>query len=115
MDDRFWSAVEVLVESSEIKIDRPKGSSHPRHPDVVYPLDYGYLMGTQAGDQSGIDLWIGRDEGRHVTGVLCTIDLDKGDAEVKILLGCTKDDAREILAFHNQGSQSGMLIMRCFG
>jgi len=112
MDEKFWSAVDALLAKSEIVIDRPKGSMHPRHSAVVYPMDYGYLVGTHSGDQAGIDLWIGSLEERRVTGILCTIDLDKGDAEIKVLLGCTDDEARETLAFHNRGEQSGILIMR---
>jgi len=29
------------VLESEIVIDRPKGSHHPRYPEIVYPVDYG--------------------------------------------------------------------------
>jgi hypothetical protein len=46
----YWKALDVLVDSSAIKIDRPRGASHPRFSDVVYPLDYGYLEGTSSGD-----------------------------------------------------------------
>ena len=112
MDDKFWKGVDGLVGAFEIKIDRPKGSTHPRYPNVVYPLDYGYLVATHSGDQDGIDIWIGSLEEHRVTAIVCTIDLDKSDAEVKILLGCTKSETQEILAFHNQGRQSGILIER---
>ena len=39
----FWTAAETLVAQSRIVIDRPKGSAHPRYPDFLYPVDYGYL------------------------------------------------------------------------
>ncbi len=42
-DDGFWKALERLVSESEIVIDRPKGSTHPRYADIVYSVDYGYL------------------------------------------------------------------------
>jgi inorganic pyrophosphatase len=112
MDEEFWSAIEALAEKSEIVIDRPKGSTHPRFLDVSYPLDYGYLAGTRSGDQSGIDLWMGSLDEPRVSAIVCTIDLNKSDAEIKILLGCTKSEANQILAFHNQGGQSGILIKR---
>jgi inorganic pyrophosphatase len=112
MDRNFWFAVDTLVAKSEIMIDRPKGSIHPRHPTVVYPQDYGYLVGTRSGDQGEVDLWIGGLEGQRVTGIVCTIDLDKGDAEIKFLLGCTEKESQEIVAFHNQRRQSGILIKR---
>ena len=42
-DESFWTAIGSLVRESEIVIDRPKGSRHPRYPELVYPVDYGYL------------------------------------------------------------------------
>lgn len=42
----FWQAMDKLVSESELVIDRPKGSRHPRYPDIKYQVDYGYLNGT---------------------------------------------------------------------
>jgi inorganic pyrophosphatase len=110
--EQFWSQLQSLVSSSRIVVDRPRGSSHPRRPEVVYPYDYGYLAGTAAGDGEGIDVWLGTLETRTVTGVVCTVDADKRDVEVKILLGCSGDEQSAILAFHNRGSQAGVLVER---
>jgi inorganic pyrophosphatase len=49
----FWQALEKLVTESELVINRPKGSRHPRYPGLEYPLDYGYLKGTKAMDGGG--------------------------------------------------------------
>lgn len=38
----FWSALDELVAGSDLVIDRPQGAAHPRYPDLVYPLDYGF-------------------------------------------------------------------------
>lgn len=27
-------------------VDRPIGSYHPEHPDLYYPVNYGYIKGT---------------------------------------------------------------------
>ena len=32
------------------KIDRPMGSYHPRHKDMFYPINYGYVTGIKGGD-----------------------------------------------------------------
>jgi inorganic pyrophosphatase len=40
---KFWAAAEHLVSTSEIVIDRPKGSAHPKLPEVIYPVAYGYV------------------------------------------------------------------------
>lgn len=65
-----------------------RGRSHPRYPDVVYPLDYGHLTDTTSADGAEVDVFVGRAGGRGVVGVLLTADLDKRDVEIKILLDC---------------------------
>ena len=42
-DASFWHEIAQLAKTNVIIIDRPKGSAHPRYPQVIYPLDYGYL------------------------------------------------------------------------
>lgn len=111
-NDFFWPGLDRLVSLCPLCIDRPQGATHPRYPDFVYPFDYGYLEGTTAADGGGIDVWVGSLPDRQVTAVICTIDLHKRDAEMKILLGCTPDEARAILATHNTGAQAGILIER---
>jgi inorganic pyrophosphatase len=108
----FWLAVDRLVDTSTLIIDRPKGSPHPHHASWQYPLDYGYLQETRAPDGDGIDVWVGSLADARVTGVIVTVDLDKGDGEFKLLLGCTAKEARTALHVHNQGSQAGILITR---
>ena len=114
MDEGFWHALDQLVSEHPLIIDRAKGSCHPRYPEIIYPLDYGYLEGTQAGDGTGIDVWVGSAPRRSVTAVVCTVDRLKRDAEVKLLLGCTAQEAQTILDFHNDdaGWQSAILYRR---
>ena len=37
-NSEFWDALDKLVANSEIVIDRPKGSAHPRYPELIYRL-----------------------------------------------------------------------------
>lgn len=108
----FWEALDQLIQTSEIVIDRPKNSRHPRYSEVVYPLDYGYLAGTSAADGDGIDLWLGSLPQKSLDGLLVTIDTLKRDSEIKLLLGCTQEEAQTALAFLNQGSMRAKLIHR---
>ncbi|MBN3945302.1 MAG: inorganic diphosphatase [Nostoc sp.] len=108
----FWFKLDQLVAASNLKIDRPKGTSHPRYPYFVYPLDYGYLENTSSGDGDDIDVWIGSLSSQTVTAVICSVDLEKRDTEIKILLGCTSGESRTIFDIHNTGSQSAMLLVR---
>ncbi|WP_199338172.1 hypothetical protein [Nostoc sp. FACHB-133] len=108
----FWFKLDRLVAASQIKIDRQKGTSHPRYPSFIYPLDYGYLQDTQSGDGNDIDVWIGSLSSQTVTAVICSVDLEKRDTEIKILLGCTSEERQSILDIHNTGSQSSILLVR---
>ena len=58
-DNEFWQAIDNIVASGKIVIDRPKGSTHPRFPDIKYNLDYGYIENTASMDGDGIDVWRG--------------------------------------------------------
>ena len=108
----FWSRLDELIESSEIVIDRPKGTGHPRYPDLIFPLDYGYLEGTTTIDGNGIDVWQGSAEHRRLTAIACTVDMKKKDAEIKLLIGCTDDELAIIEGCHNSLHQSAIIIRR---
>lgn len=41
-----------------VTVDRPLGSRHPTFPELRYPINYGYVSGTMAGDGEPIDAYI---------------------------------------------------------
>ena len=112
MNKEFWDSIDKLVEGSQIVIDRPKGSTHPKYPDTVYPVAYGYLKDTQTMDGGGIDVWVGS-EAKKAVGIICTVDLLKRDSEIKILIGCNESETQSIYRFHNASEfMKGILIRR---
>ena len=112
MENSFWTRLDELIESSEIVLDRPKGSRHPTYTNIVFPLDYGYLEGTTTVDGNGIDIWSGTAEHRRLTAIACTVDVHKRDAEIKLLIGCTDEEIKIIEEFHNGPYQSAIIIRR---
>ena len=113
MNQAFWQMLDTLLEEHELVIDRPRGSRHPRYPEVVYRLDYGYLKGTSSMDGGGIDVWLGSKEGRKIEGIICTVDRLKGDSEIKLLVGCTEEEMGIADQFHNESEyMKGLLIRR---
>lgn len=100
LDESFWQTMSHLTITNNIILDRPKGTSHPRYLDLIYPLDYGYLEGTTAGDGDGIDVWFGSLENKTLTGILCTFDKLKRDAEIKLLIACTAEEVQIIQGFN---------------
>ena len=113
MNTAFWQMLEEMIDSCELVIDRPKGSRHPRYPEVIYRLDYGYLKGTSSMDGEGIDVWLGSRPDRRLEGIICTVDRLKGDSEIKLLVGCTEEEMAIADHFHNESEyMKGLLIRR---
>lgn len=113
MNGEFWKMLEKMAEECELVIDRPKGSRHPRYPDVAYQLDYGYLKGTSSMDGDGIDVWLGSLPERRLEAIVCTVDRLKGDSEIKLLIGCTEEEMETVNRFHNDSEyMKGLLIRR---
>lgn len=116
----FWGHLEKLVETQPLLIDRPKGSHHPRYPEVIYPLDYGYLEGTSSADGGGIDVWVGTVQRnnqaakmpREISALVLTVDLFKKDVEIKILLDCNQREQAQIIDFLNTGIHMKATLIR---
>jgi inorganic pyrophosphatase len=106
----FWDYLGKLVDTSPLKIDRPRGTSHPHYPELVYPLDYGYLEGTTAADGAGIDFWLGASGSHALSDVILTVDLLRRDTEIKLILGCTVEEIKMIQDFHNTKSMRAFLV-----
>ena len=111
-NEDFWKALDELVSNSEIVIDRPRGSAHPRFPNFIYKVDYGYLKDTTSMDGTGIDVWVGSGD-KKVDAIICIVDLMKRDSEIKILVGCTEEEKLEVYKTHNETQyMKGVLIRR---
>lgn len=108
----LFDKLDQIVSDSKVVVDRPKGSKHPRYDDYIYPMDYGYLDGTHSQDGGGIDVWIGNDDARAITGILVIVDALKKDSEIKILLGCNKSEMNIALKKSNQGDMAAILLER---
>jgi len=111
-NEDFWKALDELVSNSEIVIDRPRCSAHPRFPNFIYKVDYGYLKDTASMDGAGIDVWVGSGE-KKIDAIMCIVDLMKRDSEIKILVGCTEEEKLEVYKTHNETQyMKGVLIRR---
>ena len=41
-----------------IEMDRPIGERHPKHPNIIYPINYGYIPGVLGGDGEELDVYL---------------------------------------------------------
>jgi inorganic pyrophosphatase len=111
MNDIDWTHWEAAIWEHGLVIERPRGSRHPRYPDTVYPLDYGYVPQTIGGDYAEVDVFVGTAlTGLHA--VLVTHDALKGDDEIKLLWNMSNGEVATALAFVNEGAQSGYVVRR---
>ena len=105
MSSAFWEHLDTVLESSKIVLDKPKRNADP-------PIDYGYLVGTSGGDGDEIDVWRGSLDRAILDAIVCTVDLRKLDAEVKVLLGCTAEEKQAIVRYHTSEDTGALLVER---
>ena len=48
----------MIGEKVNVTVDRPLGSTHPKHPDLIYSVNYGYIEGIVGGDGEWQDAYI---------------------------------------------------------
>lgn len=69
----------------KVTVDRPLGSYHPKHKDMYYPINYGYIEGIMSPDKEEQDAYIlGVDEPvKEFTGKIIAIIHRLDDVEEK--------------------------------
>lgn len=109
---RRWLGRRVAV-----VIDRPLGSAHPRHPDIIYPINYGYIPGTQAGDLEPIDVYVlGIDVPvSSIIGEVVAIIVRRDDIEDKLVVAPagmrpTIDEIGDAVRFQEQFFDSEIVM-----
>jgi len=108
-----WKQWEGLISLKGITIERPAGAPHPDHPEIVYPIDYGYVNGTLTVDGAEMDVFKGTAENGLVAAIF-TEDARKGDLEAKLIVDCTPAEIYLVNGFINfaPSLMQGRLLMR---
>lgn len=65
-----WRCLQVLGKAVTVIVDRPLGSYHPKHNDIYYPINYGYVKGIVAQD--------GEEQDAYILGVHKPVEKYKG-------------------------------------
>ncbi|MBB6017881.1 inorganic pyrophosphatase [Deinococcus radiopugnans] len=77
-----------LGQRVNVVVDRPLGSAHPRHQDIVYGVNSGELPGTVSGDGHPIDAYLlGWPESvEGVWGTVIAVIVRHDDGEDKLVV-----------------------------
>lgn len=108
----------MLGQIITVTVDRPLGSYHPDYPDMLYPINYGFIEGTMAADGEEEDAYIlGVDEPvKEFTGRAIAVIHRKDDVEHKWVVApdgvtFTEDEIREAVDFQEQYFESSISII----
>ena len=100
-----------------VTVDRPLGTRHPNHPDILYPVNYGYIQGIMAPDGEeqdayilGVEVPVAEFTG-EVIAIVHRLD-DVEDKWVVAPVGTTfsPEEIQKQLAFQEQYFHSEILI-----
>ena len=107
-----------------VTVDRPLGSFHPKHKDIYYPINYGYIEGVMAPDGEEQDAYIlGVNEAVETfTGKIIAIVHRNDDVEEKWVVApedrifteedriFTEEEIREQIHFQEQYFDSEIVM-----
>ena len=108
-----WDRWEKLILSECIMLDRPRNSPHPRYPDILYPMDYGFICNTKSTDGEDVDVFVGTGPSRLV-GMIIAYDRRKKGREVKLLWRCVPAEIYLAYGFINfaPSKLKGQIVLR---
>lgn len=108
---------DVLGKPVHCVMDRPLGSAHPRYPEMIYPVNYGYVPGLIAGDGSEQDVYVLGPEKplKSFDGVVIAVIHRFDDCEDKWVAAekaglYTEAEIRDILDFQEKYYTSQILM-----
>ena len=107
----------VIGRTVTVTVDRPLGSYHPKHKDMYYPINYGYVAGIIAPDGEEQDAYLlGVDEAvEKFTGTVIAVVHRNDDVEEKWVvvpegMTFTKEEICEQIHFQEQYFDSEIIM-----
>ena len=107
----------ILGKEVKVTVDRPKGSFHPKHRNLYYPINYGYIEGIIAPDGEEQDVYIlGVDHpveefrGRIIGIVYRQDDIEEKWVAAPEAMSFTREQIWEQIKFQEQYFQSELIL-----
>ncbi len=109
--------MDILGREAEVIVDRMMGTYHPQHPNIYYPINYGYIEGIIAPDGEEQDAYIiGVDKPvSSFKGVVIAIIHRYDDIEEKWVVAprgasFTKEEVKAQVEFQERYFQSEIIM-----
>ncbi len=106
----------MIGEIVTVTVDRPLGSYHPEHPDMYYPVNYGYIEGIMASDGEeqdayilGVDVPVEEFTGRVIAVIHRFNDVEEKWVVAPDGVSFTKDEIAEQVRFQEQYFQTEII------
>lgn len=107
----------ILGKEVKVTVDRPKGSFHPKHRNLYYPINYEYIEGIIAPDGEEQDVYIlGVDHpveefrGRIIGIVYRQDDIEEKWVAAPEAMSFTREQIWEQIKFQEQYFQSELIL-----
>ena len=92
-----------------VTVDRPLGSFHPEHPDMYYPVNYGYVKGIMAPDGEeqavyilGVDQPVESFTGRVIAVIRRSDDVEEKWVVCPDGMSFTREEIAEMVEFQER-------------
>lgn len=107
----------MLGKIVKVVVDRPLGTCHPKHKDIVYPVNYGYVPGVMGGDGEeqdayilGVDVPLGQMCGRVIAVLHRTDDVEDKWVVAPEGITFTKEEIWRQVAFQEKFFQTEIVM-----
>ena len=107
----------MIGKTVTVTVDRPLGSAHPDYPEMIYPINYGYIADIMAPDGEEQDAYIlgVSHPVKQFTGKIIAIVRRADDVEEKWVVcppdqSFTKQEIADLIRFQEQYFQSEILM-----
>lgn len=109
----FWQKIDTLLFSLTYEKARDPQEVHPTYANMVYPMEYGYLVdGDEGNPYAHIGIFKGKDTTKQVNAVVVCADILQKELDVKLLFACDAEDELKILDFLNQTEFQKTILVR---
>lgn len=99
----------MIGKTVTVTMDRPLGSHHPRHPEMIYPVNYGYIEGVMAPDGAeqdayvlGVDVPLEKFTGRIIAIIHRFDDVEEKRVVAPEGMSFTKEQIEDAVRFQEQ-------------